>query len=106
MNGTPAEHDIASALGVFILVTAAEAFGLNLVWNHVLTLALPVKPLLFGHMFILVLAFKIFFRDAFKSGYILDVLEEIRELQPLPDNTDTNNDMEDKKVGSDDANDK
>lgn len=69
------------SIAVFIIFTAVEAFGINLVWDHVVTLAFGVKPLLFGHVFIMWLAFKVCFRDFFKLGDILDILEEIRGVQ-------------------------
>ena len=76
-----AEGGILMALGIFLLVTAAEAWGLNWVWNSVVTVRFGADEMLFGHMFMMVLAIRVFFRDILKLGDILEVLEEIKEIQ-------------------------
>lgn len=70
-------------VGLYLLVIAIEAGCLTWVWNTVVIPNFGAKKMLFGHMFILVLAFKVFFRDILKVGLIYDTLQSMRVSQRI-----------------------
>jgi hypothetical protein len=70
-------------VALYFLVIALEAWGLTWVWNNIIKTNFGANQMLFGHMFVMVLAFKVFFRDLLKVGLIYDTLQSMRMAQNI-----------------------
>lgn len=65
-----------NAIGIALLITAAEAFGLQWVWEHVLVATFHIPNLEFGQMFAILFILKIVFRNIFELGDMHDTVED------------------------------
>jgi hypothetical protein len=82
-NDTPApkKGNWFNSLGYFLLMLGAEALVLSIVWEYAIRIPLGAPKLEIGHFFLMLIGFKMVFRDLLRLGPMHTAMKEIAAVQ-------------------------